>query len=254
MKRNLKALGLALVAALALSAAAVTVAPAEEGNEADFWAAEGAVKIDVTSEGTQLFESAIGNWQCHDEGPDGESAGHGTAKYTEETKSLTSEHVEYTNCTAPGPFGTNFPVTVDMNGCDFLFTAGTYTKEITTGSDGSDGSVHIECPDGKEITRTIFKASSVPPHSGDDLRCTIHIPEQSPKGTATFHNATGTNGKMAVTATVDELEVTETITDANTIVCNHHTHEVAKYTGSFWAEATNEFEEYVDHTVTETVL
>jgi hypothetical protein len=255
MKRNLKALGLALVATLALAAIAATGSSAEEGKEASFWAAEGAVKIDATGDGTQIFNTEIGSLQCHQTGPEGETSVHGTAKYKEETKELTSENIEYTNCTAPGPFGTNFPVTVDMNGCDFKFTAGTYTKEITTGSDGSDGSVHIECPDEKEITITIFKASSEPPHPEPDRRCTIHIPEQSPKGTVTFHNTTGPHDTMAVTATADEVEVTETVTDnEGGIVCTDHIHDIAKYSGSFWAEATNEAEEYVDHTVTETVL
>jgi hypothetical protein len=252
MKRNLKALGLALVATLALAAIAATGSSAEEGKAASFWAAEGATQIDATGDGTQEFQTSIGNLQCHD--PAGEDTSlHGTAKYTEETKSLTGENIEYTNCTAPGPFGTNFPATVHMNGCHFTFTAGTYTKEITTGSDGSDGSVHIECPDEKEITITIFKASSEPPHPEADRRCTIHIPEQSPKGTVTFHNTTGPHDTMAVTATADEVEVTETITDnEGGIVCTQHAHEDAKYDGSFWAEATNADEEYVDHTVTHT--
>jgi hypothetical protein len=241
MKRNLKALGLALVATLALAAIAATGSSAEEGKEASFWAAEGAVKIDATGEGTQEFVTSIGTLQCHEEGED--PAVHGTAKYVGETTELTGESIEYTNCTVPGPFGTNFPITVDMNGCDLLFAAGTQTSATT-----AEGSVHIQCNGEAEITITIFKASSEPPHPEEDLRCTIHIPEQSPKGTVTYHDrAEGPRGgKKAITATADEVEVTETVTDANTIVCNHHTHEVAKYSGSFWAEATNGSEEFVD--------
>jgi len=126
MIRNLKVLGLAVVAVLALTALAASSASA-----ANFVSTDGAahVTIEGAQEGTHTFETDPGTVHCK------KATFSGTT-----TKSTTPEVTvtpAYSECTLTSIFG-NIAVTVSMNECDYLFTAG--------------GEVHIVCPAGKTIS------------------------------------------------------------------------------------------------------
>jgi hypothetical protein len=235
--RKLKALGLALVAVLAMSAMAAATAQANE--KADFSAAGTHIHATNANEGTHTFNiPGFPTLTCTEVS--------GTGTLAKESPELTGEAISYKTCHIVSGF--TFPVTVDMNGCHYLFTAGTYTKDETSKAGISDGSIHIKCPVGKEITITVMSLDH------KTVRCTIHVPEQTPKGTVTFRNET-TEKVMAVTAVADKLEVTATVTDSNVLGCDEHIHtEKAVYEGSFWGKATNAAKEFVDATVTGTPL
>ncbi len=157
MSRNLKVLGLALVAVLALTALVGSTAQANENGK--FTAATYPSTSSGIDTGTHEFTAAGGSVKCS----------HGTFSGTSSEASTTQTITPvYEECTAFGFVG----ATVTMNGCDYMF-------HLTgTGAGGSyNGNVDIVCPTGKEITV-------------DAGPCTIHIPGQNGLGAVTFTNAT----------------------------------------------------------------
>lgn len=178
MRGNIKTLGLALVAVLAMSAVAASAAQAL--TQAKFTADAYPAVIKGAQEGTENFLEATAGRKTECK----------TATYqatlTEASTELTvTPH--YAECEASG-VGT----TVDLNGCDFRFTAGTNTS-----AEDSHGSADIVCPGPiKSITVTTFT-------------CTVHIPAQNGLTGVTFTN------KSASTVTVDvditnQIKYTET--------------------------------------------
>ena len=118
MIRNIKTLGLALIAVLAISAAAAAAASAQ------FTANSYPTSVTAVSE--------LGNEVVTIDGTSVECEGHYEGTMTEASTSLTLKGV-YSNCKA---FGFT-SATVHMNGCDFVLH--------------SNGAVDIECPTGKSI-------------------------------------------------------------------------------------------------------
>jgi hypothetical protein len=230
MNRMIKALGISLVAVFAMSAVTAQGAWAEE---AEFVAAEYPAHIDATGETDQAFESSVGEFGCTQE--EESPSLHGTAILEEPSPELTGENIEHTNCHALDGV---FPVTIETGGCHYQFTAGTKTVAA------SEGSLHIKCPEGHQITITIFQFGSTT-HHPFELICEIHIPEQTPSGTVTFHNITE-NNKEALTAKAEGLAIQAEITESS--ICEAETSEIV-YTGAFVATATNEAEEQIDVTV-----
>jgi hypothetical protein len=236
--RNLKVLCLALVAVLALSAMAASAAQANE--KADFWAANENSTIDAVADTTQEF--TIEGWPtitCTEV--------NGAGMLAKEGPELTANHIatSYKMCHTVAGF--TFPVTVDMNGCHYLFTAGTYTKNETGGAGLSDGTAHIQCGAGKEITITVMSLSH------ETVRCTAHVKPQTAKGFVTFRNET-TEKVMAITA-VSHTNVEAVTTNGGVLGCEKEVKDKeAKYRGSFWAKATNASNLYIDGTVTGTPL
>ncbi len=227
MIRNLKALGLALVAVFAISAMAASAAQAESA--AGFWAESGAVKIDTLADSSvQEYVNGLGTLTCTT------PTGYAEVEEEESTE-LTAHEVGFDKCEVDGPFGIKFPATVITGSdCHFTFTAGTYTAA----SDDSHGSVHI-------CAQTINVYSDA---AHENLYCQSHVAAQTVSG-VTFTNTT-TEGVMAVTIDANGLKVAETVTDFNNLGCNNHVSDNATYTGTVWAKATNEAKEYVDTTVT----
>jgi hypothetical protein len=245
MFRNLKALGLVLVAVFAISAMSAAAAQAET---ADFWS-EG-THIDGIADGTQTF--VVGSFELTCTGVDG------TAELKEQSAELTATNIEYTTCHTV-KLGITFPVTVDMNGCDYLFTAGTYEPEATEKTGAAKGSVHIKCPknvggptpEGQtHITITIFKAGGA--HTTENLRCDIDVAEQTPtEGTIDYNNEL-TEGVHAVTVQATNIKVIATTTETSSL-CPETKEDEAIYNGSFWAKGTNAAHTaYVNTTVTGT--
>lgn len=130
MKRNLKALGLALVAVFAMSAVAASGAQAAA---AHFTAGTGGTTSTTTvteqhpNFETQTFETTSGFIECE------EASGMATAPAT--TTEEESEEVGFEACNFGGLFAT-----VNTNGCQFKFHAGTKTAA------GSEGTVDVVCP------------------------------------------------------------------------------------------------------------
>jgi hypothetical protein len=238
MTRKFKALGLAIVAALALSAVVASMGQAENNEKSDFWTAVAPSEVHGTNAGELTEEpGGIGvgihtfnfpglpTLTCHEV--------RGTGTLPKEQKELTGEKIEYKKCHAIS-FGLTLGVTVDMNNCHFLFTTETFTKNGTGGTGESHGSVHIQCPVGKEITITVFQPFD-PKH--EKLRCTLHIPPQWIKTGISYRNEL-TEGVHAVTVTATNAPVTTTLTKSAEAPCNVHSHQNATYNGSFWMRAT----------------
>jgi hypothetical protein len=229
MIRNLKALGLALVAVFAMSAMAAAGAHAEK--VAHFESGTGTVKVDASAEGNQTYALPGGrSTVC--------TTLDGSAAVTAETKptEITSNtDVGYTNCHTTA-LGLSFPTTVTQEAnCHYTFTAGTWTN----GSADAHGSVHI-------CGSTIDIYTNASDHTNGILRCQIHVPAQTVSG-LTYTNTTS-GGKMAVTIDVSG-SVTETSTDLNHLGCNDHEHGTATYTGNVWIKGTTSAEVASDVTV-----
>ena len=184
MTRNLKTLGLALLAAFALSAVLASAASAEFTT--------GDHNTDLTVEGvseTQKFTitnaegGAEAEFSCNEIGIASGGTGLGTAQ-----ESITIEP-EYSNdCTAVIGSST-FETRIDTNGCHYLFT----TDE--------ENAVHIVCEEGKQLEMTAFILGS--------FRQCFKIHAQTPtEPFITYHNTTTPAGDMDVLMTVDVTGIT----------------------------------------------
>jgi len=159
MNRNLKVLGLALVAALAMTA--LVASAAQANNEGKFTATSYPGTLHGEDTGTHVFTAAGGTVNC--------TNATFTGSFTEASKTQTITP-EYSGCTAFGFIG----ATVTMNGCDYLF-------HLTgTGAGGAyNSTVDLVCPAGKEITI-------------DAGPCMISLPGQTGLPGSTFTNSGGT--------------------------------------------------------------
>jgi hypothetical protein len=194
---KLKALGLGLLAALAVGGVGVVSAPADSG---------GVVHSDVewthikgAQEGTlhqNVFITPAGSFTC---------------KKAEYTASIGPKTVgEITVTPTYGECGlTNQSYTfhVEMNGCAFVLT-------FTDKSAEKHHTGHLECPKEKEVTIT-----KDPPFVGE---CIIHIPPQTPTagGVAYTNKLDGTKHSVTLDITVEGITYTETSTGFG---CGHGT-------------------------------
>jgi hypothetical protein len=173
MTRNLKALGLALLAVFAMSAVAASGASAAE----DTFTSEVAATDLTGTGGLSEFRYTPGSAaaSCKTATFDGTIEG-------EDANEITVHPTYENDCTV---FGVN--ATIDTEDCNYVITGETDENE--------DAAVHIECDEpGDEITIT--------------GPCTIHIPPQTPTGGgASFANNAG---DVEVKATV--TGITSTIT------------------------------------------
>lgn len=143
--RNLKILGLALVAVFALSAMAASMASAD-----DLTAEKYPVTLTGDQDGqTDVFTTTAGTVTCK------KASYHGTISGPSTEVSATPT---YSECLALG-----FTGTIDMNECTYKFKIG--------GSGSTTSTVDIVCPAGKEITVTAIAAGTT--------KCIIHVPPQT---------------------------------------------------------------------------
>ncbi len=243
MIRNLKALGLALVAVCAMSA--MTAAAAQAAGAPDFTAAEYPAHIEATKDGTvkQVFTSSIlgAKVRCENVG--------GTAVLENRSNELTATNLAFfENCLAAGVF----PTTVNTNSCHFLFTV-----ETTVTATESTGKVHLKCTEEpKSITITIFRVGAPTPHVAADRRCTIHIPAEQTFNGVTYRNIVTGNGVMHVTveANVKEgIEATYVPENGGIPGCEKEaTTKKDSFEGAFIASATNELGEPDNLTIEDT--
>jgi hypothetical protein len=175
MTRNLKVLGLALVASFALSAMVASAAQAES-----FWFTSEIASPTIT--GSQKaaffdkFKTDSGTVTCE------------KATYTGSATGTTSATItiipKYEECEIAG-----VPAKIDMNSCDYIFTQ--HTKIETT---KYTVTTTINCTGTNEIKVTI-----TPP--GGTVKCTINIPHQTIATGVTATNGTS-GGKADITADV----------------------------------------------------
>jgi hypothetical protein len=235
---NLKALGLALVAVFALTAVAASAASAQQGK----LTSDGPVTLKGTENpgtvnATTMFGFTI---KC----PESTYTGHAynvtphtlipngatTFTITPHYKQTLGPHA---NCRAtPG----NFPVTIHMNGCDFVVHLGVTTTEPNTYGVTYD----IVCPVGQEITKTIWTTDAL--HTANAAPfCVIHIPPQV--GLAGGHIKDTTNGTLDLNGTVEGITATRTNNtgpaDTHTLLCPESTTHTAKFDINITVKGTN---------------
>lgn len=193
MTRNLKALGLALVAVLAMGAVMASAASASFDSEIEKTTIEG----EQPAESKHKFTVEAGSTECSTAkfhslssttttGPvTGTLSG---SVYT--SASLTIEPI-YDNCTN-SLLG---EVNVKENGCHYRFTAGETISSTTTA-----GSVHVECHEGKVIE--VVRASGFNP-------CTIKVGPQTLGGIVYHNEGSGSTRDVLVTANVEGLKYSQ---------------------------------------------
>jgi hypothetical protein len=213
MNSRLKALGLALIAAFAM-----TAVPAA-GAQAQIKVTTGASPAWITGEQIKGKEH---HFTIENGGP---RVACETADFTATvTNGATSVTVvpKYEKCHAIINVET-FKLTVTMNDCDYLFHGG---KEVSS-TTFSEGEVDLVCPAGKEVEVHIYKK---PVSETEGELCTLKVAPftnlKTPKGNE-FHNE-GAGATNDVTVTT---EMTVNITRTGSLLCGK-TPNGAVYTGS----------------------
>jgi hypothetical protein len=189
MKRNLKALGLAMVAALALSAVAVSGAQAVENHHLTVQTAPAIITAEDHVNNRFVITGGEHEVECT------------TAKYKGTVPDATSTEVtvtpEYSGCKVDPPFGPS--ATVDVNHCAYILTGDTNAN--------GHAPVHVECSGEPQseitITYSLFGSS-----------CVVHVPAQTPTGGGVHYTQTvnpTTNKKdVTVNVTVEGIHYKET--------------------------------------------
>lgn len=231
MIRNLKALGLALVAVFALGAVVASAASAQQGT--------------LTSDGPVTLKSeelgvAGENALTAFAGPNVVECSGGTKTvYTAHTYNVTP-HVPIvtpaTTATLTPHYGTcvakigatTFPATIDLNGCDFDIHIG-----VTTGGvNGTYGvTFDVTCPVGKQIQVTIWTNATDHANKATPM-CTIDVKEQL--GLAGAHITDAGAGNLLLKGTVLNIHATKTKSPTHPLLCP----EVTTATSSFHINAT----------------
>jgi hypothetical protein len=181
MTRNLKALGLALVAMLALGAVAAAGASAQQG----VLTSDNPVTLDISqNEGEGAGPNALTAFGGKVEAPGTTYTGHKLNEPTkflesgEETATITP-HYKQEACVHTF-IGVKRPCTITTNGCDFVFHIGETTEEKS----GTYGvTADVDCPGtGGFIDLHVYKGGTIPGEHNDipnKLFCTITVPEQA---------------------------------------------------------------------------
>ena len=250
MTRNLKTLGLALVAALALSALVASAASAQS------------TQGELTSDGANTSVTLVGT-QTGVEGSNAttsfgnrfECAG---AKYTGHESFTTAPHKvipipatkititpHYGSCLTKTGFG-NFPTTVHMNGCDYEFVLRNTTGGVT-GTYGLD--TFIVCPVGKNIQVTQF--TSAANHTAGNAFCTVSIEEKATAYTG-LHATTGTpGGTIGIHGTIGGIK-SHKHSPSGSFLCPTASTETAELHLDIGVEGFNAEGKHTDISITDT--
>jgi hypothetical protein len=160
MTRNLKVLGLALVAVFAFAAISASGASAETKIQAA-WTATPDETVNITGfqvEGQYKFQlGGTGTTEC-----DVDFDGHTPGKTTSLAMTPT-----YSKCQTT-VFGISRPTTVTHNGCYLTLTVHTFDDAIGAGQ------IHLLCPEGKKIEIHVFNDAA---HT--EVRCTYTFEPQT---------------------------------------------------------------------------
>ena len=177
--RNIKILGLALMAMFAMSSLAAATASADK-----FTAASYPAQLTGSKDGTfqDEFVTTSGVVKC--------TTPTYKASIAEGSSSVTAS-AEYTGCTAFG-----FPAIIHMNECTYKFNI--------LGGSSTEGDADLVCPAGKEVTVTAIGAGTV--------KCTIHVPGQADIGGVVVYTTIGAGETQEVTldANLTDIDYTHT--------------------------------------------
>jgi len=221
MARNLKTLGLSLVAVFAMSALVASAAQAA----AHFGWEAGAKKFTTTNDPTAgaggnqvitLTKSGL-SFTCNEIKGEGNLEGAENKSTTWTTTSITYNHTEAGSGNedkCKGPLGTT--PKIEMNGCNKKLEA----TETTVPGDTSQitADMYIVCPAGKTI---VFNSGGL---------CTVTIGSQGPLKHVILTNA-NTTGKEEVTG---HATITEEIVESHSGLCGSATNlKDGSYTGKF---------------------
>lgn len=185
MPRNLKAIGLTLVAMFAMSAFVASAAQAGQFTAGESPAVLTGEQTTHNGETLHLFTAGLRKVQCKTALFEGTS--------TVPTTTLTIEPT-YSNCESAG-----LPATVTLNGCDYLFN-----EPEANGADFK-GTVNIVCPAGKTIEVHIY--SSAANHTAGTSLCTITVEPATKLGSNTYTNVAGSPDHVTVTSEVANIPV-----------------------------------------------
>jgi hypothetical protein len=212
MTRNLKALGLALMAAFAMSVVAASSASASQHN---FFGQNNPTIIKGTSESDQILHRGSSEINCGHAEYEGEAIADTTVTGGFETDTI-EILADYTTVECEGPLNSEVHVDFTTGECGFHFTA-TASKTAVAG---------VFCDGNHPITVT-------PTAFGSSL-CTISVPVQTTAGHVTFTNIA--NGDVTVNATtVSGIDSTRT----GSSLCGPATDTAGLYTGDVIIEGVN---------------
>ena len=229
MIRNLKLLGLALMAVFAMGAVLASAASAQGKLTSD-----GLVTLSGTETGVE--QNRLTAFAAFVECPGSTYVGHAvngglipsgstTATLTPNYKQTSTDGKDE-NC--KGPFG--WSATVDPNGCDFVVHLGATTGGVA----GTYGvTFDVVCPGGNEITVTLWtsKADHTKEIGGGLTTppfCILHVPAQT--GLIGAH-ATSTGNDIDLTGTVEGITVkrTEQAEHPSPVLCKTETTTTGKF-------------------------
>jgi hypothetical protein len=185
MTRNLKALGLALVAAFAFCAVIASAASADE-----FRAESAPVTLTgIQDPGTlDKFTTTAGTFECE------------KANYTGTQGAVSSTAVVITSVYSECFVGGAIPAIIDLNGCTYKFTI--------DAAPATTGTVHIECPTTvgpPHVTHEVTITIGIP--TG---KCTIHVHEQTIGGIKYTNVGAGATREITVDVNTSGITYTET--------------------------------------------
>lgn len=239
MTGNLKALGLALVAALAMSAVAAPAAQASVNPT--FTASEYPAELDATGSEAEKF-TVFGTEV--------------TCKHAKFDDTLTAASHElrvtptYKECHAK-MFDGVIPVTVTHNGCNYRFHHPTTEEGSPANTHWYTLTVDVVCPVGKQIEIHVY--ANVPDHFSGNSLCTLTVGSQAGlQGlTADVHTKPEPEkDDVTITGTVNNIKVQE---HRNSAFCPGEgaTPETSEGTyhlplAGVTAQETNELGEFID--------
>ncbi len=218
MNRNLKVLGLALVAVFAMTAVLASAAQAQikvTVGSSPAWLT-GEVIEHPTIGKTQTFTLSGGQVLSCEKVT-------ATATVSNGDTSITA-FPTYSNCKAVIGTETHL-VTVTMNGCDYKFHGGV---EVSGGTTFKEVEVDLICPAEKQVEIHVYKSATT---ETEEL-CTYKVAGfVNNKGNET-HNVAGSPNDLTITTTAEGIATTRT----GSLLCGAAS-TTAKYTGSTTVKA-----------------
>lgn len=216
MTRNPKALGLAVVAALAMSAVMASTASA---NHLAFQATgEPTVWLNGSDEepGKNTFTTTAGTVHCQE-------AAYAITIPANTTPTTRDVGAAYADCEVTPAMH----AIIDMNGCIYQLHAGE-----TDANKKMEGTVDIICPAGKEITITATV--------GGTVKCTIHVKEQKGLTQITYTNiGAGEEEEITLDLALGGIHYTHT-KGTGFGACNPGTANNGAFNGQILLEGENE--------------
>jgi hypothetical protein len=207
MIRNLKVLGLALMAVFALSAVAATAASAQNGTITS----TGPVTLTGTENAGQknAFTTFGLEVRCPGSTYTFHKLNETPHKFIPNDVSVATITPHYKQPCFAEPGG--FPTTIDMNGCDYSITLGTTTALANQ----YNTTFHVVCAGANQITSTIFTTATK--HAENKPFCKLHMGTQSNLAGATATD--NLNGTIQINGTVKGITEQKTNGGEDPLFC-----------------------------------